>query len=175
MNALAHGAESLYSPLANPVAEIAALRGAELIAASLDTCPAERDRANLALGALLCGYAVDSTGFALHHVLGQTIVRTCGTPHAETYAALLPRTMEAMRPRAPAAIAAIAAALGTEPERIGERIEQLGGGRRRLSELGAGADCVERVVEAAGTREQLAMTPDPPSPDELRAIVEAAF
>ena len=32
MNALAHGMEALYTPLANPVAERAALRGAELIA-----------------------------------------------------------------------------------------------------------------------------------------------
>ena len=33
MNALAHAVEALYTPLANPVAEIAALRAAELIAA----------------------------------------------------------------------------------------------------------------------------------------------
>jgi alcohol dehydrogenase class IV len=175
INALAHGAESLYTPLANPVAEMAALRGAELIATALDADPAERDRAALALGALLCGYAVDSTGFALHHVLGQTTVRTCGTPHAETYAALLPRTMVAMRDRAPDAIAALAAALGTNPERIGERIEALGGGRRGLGELGADRECIDRVVEAAGQRDQLAMTPDPPDAAEIRRIIEAAW
>ena len=37
MNALAHGADSLYTPLSNPVAELAALRGARLIATALDT------------------------------------------------------------------------------------------------------------------------------------------
>src|SRR4029077_10297016 len=47
INALAHGADSLYTPLANPVAEMTALRGAELIAISLDQDPAERDRAAL--------------------------------------------------------------------------------------------------------------------------------
>ena len=36
MNALAHGAEALYVPLANPVASLAALRGAELMAGALD-------------------------------------------------------------------------------------------------------------------------------------------
>lgn len=174
MNALAHGAESLYTPLANPVAGMAALRGAKLIATALDADPAERDPAALALGALLCGYAVDSTGFALHHVLGQTTVRTCGTPHAETYAALLPRTMEAMYPRAPDQIAALAEALGTEPKRIGERIEALGG-RRRLGELGAERGCIDAVVEAAGQRDQLAMTPDPPDAAEIRRIIEAAW
>ncbi len=72
MNALAHGAEALYGPRANPVATLAALRGVELLAAG--------DRA---LGSLLCAYAVDSAGYALHHVLGQTTVRVCGTPHAD--------------------------------------------------------------------------------------------
>ena len=33
MNALAHAMEALYTPIANPVAELAALRAATLIAA----------------------------------------------------------------------------------------------------------------------------------------------
>src|SRR5947207_12457462 len=44
MNALAHGAESLYVPLANPVGSLAALRGAELIASSLNEAGQARDR-----------------------------------------------------------------------------------------------------------------------------------
>src|SRR5919198_3145689 len=63
INALAHAAEALYVPLANPVASLAALHGAELIASPLDQRPAERDRGALALGALLCAYAMDSTGY----------------------------------------------------------------------------------------------------------------
>ena len=92
---------------ANPVATLAALRGVELLAAG--------DRA---LGALLCAYAVDSAGYALHHVLGQTTVRVCGTPHAETYAALLPHTMAAMLERAPMQMAELAAAVGATPEAL---------------------------------------------------------
>ena len=101
MNALAHGADSLYTPFANPVSQMTALRGAELIAASLDQAPAERDRAALALGSILCGYAIDSGMFAIHHVICQTLVRVCGSPHAETNAAILPRAMAFMAPRAP--------------------------------------------------------------------------
>ncbi|MGH2963296.1 MAG: iron-containing alcohol dehydrogenase, partial [Solirubrobacterales bacterium] len=52
MNALAHGADSLYTPLVNPVTEMAALRGAGLLAGALDQALAERDRAALALGAI---------------------------------------------------------------------------------------------------------------------------
>ena len=43
MNALAHGADSLYTPLANPVSELTALRGAAAIAAALDEAPGERE------------------------------------------------------------------------------------------------------------------------------------
>ena len=175
MNALAHGAESLYTPLANPVAEMAALRGAELIAIALERDRAARDRGALALGALLCGYAVDSAGFAIQHVLCQTVVRVCGTPHADTYAAVLPRTMEAMRDRAPEAIASLAAALRTDPQRIGERIDALAGGPVRLGELGADHDLLGRVVEVAMQRTELARTPEPPSAEELAQLLESAW
>ena len=91
MNALGHGADSLYTPLANPVSEWAALRGAAAIAAALDEAPAQRDHTELALGSVLCAYALDSAGLGLHHVVCQTLVRICGSPHAETNAAILPR------------------------------------------------------------------------------------
>jgi alcohol dehydrogenase class IV len=90
MNALAHGADSLYTPLADETSREAGLRGAGMIAATLDQAPGRRDRPALAVGALLCAIAVDRAGIALHHVLGQTVVSVLGTPHAETYAALLP-------------------------------------------------------------------------------------
>ncbi len=45
MNALAHGADTLYSPFSNPVSEMTALRGAELIGSALDEEREERDRA----------------------------------------------------------------------------------------------------------------------------------
>ena len=118
MNALGHGAEALYVPFANPVGTLSALRGAELIASALDQPPGERDRGGLALGSILCAYALDSTGFALHHVVCQTLVRMVGTPHADTNATMLPRTMDAMRGRAPEEIASLAHALGVEPDEI---------------------------------------------------------
>ena len=175
MNALAHGAESLYTPLADPVSRDAALRGAELVAGALDQAPAERDRAALALGALLCALAVDRAGIALHHVLGQTLVRACGTPHAETYAALLPETIEAMRVRAPEPIAALAAAIGAEPDDISTRIRRLAGDRR-LGELGADRACIDAVVEGAMARPELfQMTPGEVERSDLVAILDAAW
>jgi alcohol dehydrogenase class IV len=175
MNSLAHGAEALYTPLANPVATMAALRGARFLAGALDQARAERDRAALALGSILSAYALDSALFALHHVVSQTLVRVLGLRHADTNAAILPRAMEAMRPRAPDAIASLAAALGTPPEAIGERIEELAGGRRRLSELGADPAAIDQALDAILERGELGMTPDPPDRDELRRLIEAAW
>jgi alcohol dehydrogenase class IV len=175
MNALAHGAEALYVPLANPVATLAALRGAELIATALDQPAAERDRGALALAALLCGYAVDSAGYAVLHVACQTLVRITRTPHAETYATMLPRVMDAMRGRAPEQIASLAQALGAEPDEIRARIESLGGGPRRLRDLGASPERIESACHAMMQRDELANTPDPPGPEELRRLVEDAW
>jgi alcohol dehydrogenase class IV len=176
MNALAHGAESLYTPLADPLSRADALRGAELIATALDQEPGERDRAGLALGALLCAAAVDrAAGIALHHVLGQTTVRVLGTPHAETYAALLPRTMDAMRERAPEQIESLARALGTEPDSIGSRIAELAGDRH-LGELGADRERIDEVVDGALARPELVQqTPGGVDRADLVAILEAAW
>jgi alcohol dehydrogenase class IV len=174
MNALAHGADSLYTPYANPVSRHCALQGAGLIAGALDQDPAERDRPALALGSILCGYAIDSGLFGLHHVICQTLVRVCGSPHAETNAAILPRAMEALVPRAPEQMAELAAALGTEPEGIAARLVELG----RPEGLGAaGADRgrLEEALDGIEARAELRFTPDPPGREELRRIVEASW
>ena len=175
MNALAHGADSLYTPLADPISRETALRGAGLIAGALDMSREERDDGALALGALLCAIAVDRAGFALHHVLGQTAVRVLGIPHAETYAALLPRTTGAMRPRAAARGGGLAEALGTEPEEIEERIDDLAG-HRRIGELGADRTRIDEVVDLAMRRPELAqMTPGEVQRSDLAGILEAAW
>ena len=108
MNALAHGAESLYTPFANPVATMAALRGAELIATALEDAVGRERAQGLALGALLCAYAVDSALFALHHVVCQSLVRVLALAHAETNATMLPHTMMAMRSRPSPPISGVA-------------------------------------------------------------------
>jgi alcohol dehydrogenase class IV len=175
MNALAHGADSLYTPRADKSSREIALRGAGLIAAALDQQRERRDRCALALGALLCAIGVDRAGFALHHVLGQSTVRVLGLPHAETYAALLPRTTEAMRERAPEQVQALADALGTESDRIGERIAELAG-NRRIGELGADRSRIDEVVEVAMARHDLSrMTPGKVEQSDLAGILEAAW
>jgi alcohol dehydrogenase class IV len=175
MNALAHGADSLYTPFANPVSEMTALRGAELIATSLDRDPEERNRAPLALGSLLCGYAIDSGAFGLHHVICQTLVRVCGSSHAETNAAVLPRAMALLVAQAPDRLADLAAALETDPEDIEARLLQLGGDPPGLAAAGADRDQLDRALDSMLVRPELAFVPAPPSREELAELIERAW
>jgi len=175
MNALAHAADSLYTPFANPVSEMTALRGAELIATALDQDPTGRDRENLALGSILSGYAIDSGMFALHHVVCQTLVRVCGTPHAGTNAAILPRAMAFMAPRTPDNLEPLAEALGTTPDQIAPRILELGGNPPGLGDLGGDRDKLPEAIDAMLLRPELAFAPEPPTRSDLEALVETAW
>ncbi len=109
LNALGHAVEGPCTVLANPVATLAAHEAARLLA--LGWAGEEPDRDALALGALLAGYVIDSTGLGLHHVLAQTLVRVAGAGHGPANAALLPHTIGALGRRAPEAIAALTAAV----------------------------------------------------------------
>jgi maleylacetate reductase len=175
MNALAHGADSLYTPFANPVSQMTALRGAELIASALDQDPAERERDSLALGSLLCGYAIDSGAFATHHVICQTLVRICGCPHAGTNAAILPRALAFIAPRAPDNLGPLASVLQTDPDTIEERVLQLGGDPPGLGEIGAERDKLDEALDSILLRPELAFSPEPPDRDELRHLIESAW
>jgi alcohol dehydrogenase class IV len=176
MNALAHGADSLYTPFANPVSEMAALRGAELIASSLDHDTGERNPAPLALGSLLCGYAIDSAMFGLHHVICQTLVRVCGSPHAETNAAILPRALALLVARAPDRLADLAAAIETDPEDIEARVLQLGGDPSGLGAIGAERSKLDEALDSMLLRPELAFVPGPPlNKGDLAELVESAW
>jgi alcohol dehydrogenase class IV len=175
MNALAHGADSLYTPFANPVSWMTALRGAELLAASLDEERGERDRAALAQGSLLCAYAIDSAAFGVHHVICQTLVRICGSPHAETNAAILPRSMAFMAPRAHDRLASLAEAIATDPEDVEARILELGGDPAGLGDLGADRGRLDEAIESMLLRAELAFTPEPPSRDDLAELIDSAW
>ena len=169
MNALAHGMEALYTPLANPVAERAALRGAELIASG-----------DVALGAFLCGWASGMTGFAVHHATCQLLVRTAGSPHAQTNAVMLPHFAGLMAGRAPGVMGEFARALGDpdgDPEAAAGRAAKLSArsGHTRLATLGVEEQHLPPVAAAVMQHPALANTPDPQDEDELLALLRDAL
>ena len=174
MNALAHGADSLYTPFANPVSRMTALRGAESIATALDEDPAERHRETLALGSILCGYAIDSGAFSLHHVVCQTLVRICGAPHAGVNAAILPRAMSFIAPRTPDGLEPLATAVGTSPDVIEARLLELGGNPPGLGDQGADPNKLPEAIDAMLLRPELAFSPEPPA-DLTRSQLAASL
>jgi len=174
MNALAHGADTLYLPGSNPVSEMAALRGASLIAGALDEEREQRDRAALALGSILCGYAIDSAGLGLHHLVCQTLVRVCGTPHAETNAAILPHALAYLAERAREPYGRLAESLGTEMSRIAERVTALGY-PKRLGDIGGDESKLGEAIEAMLRRPELDRVPGPPTAEDLERLVRQAW
>jgi alcohol dehydrogenase class IV len=178
LNALAHAVEALYTPLANPVAEMVGLRACVLIGHGLESD--EPDRDDLALGALLAGWASGCTGYAVHHVLCQTLVRVCGTPHAATNALMLPHSIALMADRAPEAIGLVARALGADDNDAFAAVERarslsLRAGPAKLSELGVDSHQLPDVAMQAAARAEMQNTPRPPSRNELLDALEAAF
>lgn len=175
MNALAHGADSLYTPLANPVSVETAIRGAGLIAAALDHGPAGRNRDDLALGSILCGYAIDSAGLGLHHVICQTLVRICGAPHAETNAAILPHAIAFLAVRAPDTFAPLASALGADLPGLAPRLTELGR-PPTLEPLSTQPENLEPAFEAMLKRSELRYVPGAAvTQSDLAEIVSAAW
>ncbi len=172
MNALAHAIEALYTPLANPVAEDAALRAVTQIALGLTI-----GTRTLPLGALLAGYASGSAGFAVHHAACQTIVRTLGTPHAATNAVMLPHFARMMESRAPRQMELVGAALGNRDVAPSDTLRALASqaGVTRLSELGVERAQLDAVVKATLQHPALGNTPDPPGADELTEVLERAL
>ena len=67
-----------------------------------------------------------------------------------------------MRERAPAEIAALAEAIGTDPAGIEARILELGGDPAGLGEAGAERSKLEEALDAIESRPELGFTPDPP-------------
>ena len=105
LNALGHAAEGPCTPRANPVATLAALEAARLLAGAFRRA-GQPDRDALALGALLAGYTIDSTVYGLHHVLSQTLVRLAGVGHGPANAIMLPAHARRARLALPRLVAA---------------------------------------------------------------------
>ena len=114
--------------------------------------------------------------FGLHHVVCQTLVRVCGSPHAETNAAILPRAMALLLTRAPDRFAGLAAALGTDPEGIEARLLQLGGNPAGLEAIGADRTKLDDALDAMLLRPELTFAPGPPlTKGDLAELLDAAW
>jgi alcohol dehydrogenase class IV len=177
-NALGHAAEGPLTPRGNPVATLAALEAARLLAGAFASPgssaedPGARDA--LALAALLAGYVIGSTGYGLHHVLAQTLARFTDVGHGGANALVLPHSLRALRSRAPGFIGQLEVALGQDPPTFAERLLALTG-TPSLRVAGVTQAQLDQCAQEAVGRPELHLTPPAADRDELRALYRAAY
>jgi alcohol dehydrogenase class IV len=178
MNAIAHCAEALWTPAANPVTDAVAGDGITRLASGLRAAhvdPTDLDaRAEALRGAWLAGSALAVGGTGLHHKLCHVLGGSFGLPHAEVHAAVLPWVVDYYRDAAPAALARIATALGADDAVAGLRELaddlDLGGGLAGLGLLEAAlGEAADQAVEVAPH------TPKPIDRDGIREILGSAY
>jgi alcohol dehydrogenase class IV len=175
LNALGHAFEAPMTVAANPIATLAAHEAARLLAGAweaVDPDPDQRDA--LAFGALLSGYALDATGFGLHHVMAQTLARFAGVDHSAANAIVLPHTTRALARRRPQRMALLEVAIGEDPASVAASLAARTG-TTRLRDAGVTEDQVATCAGEAAKRPQLELTPPPADRAELLALYEEAW
>jgi alcohol dehydrogenase class IV len=164
-NSLGHAAEGPATIRASPLPALAGREAARLIGAAYAGGD-DPDRDALALAALLAGYAIDSAGYGLHHVLSQTLVRLAGVGHGPANAAMLPHTLVALERRgAPGAGELVG--LATDLARRAEAV--------RLRDLGVAEAALDGLADAAASRAELDLIPPRADRDELRELYASAY
>ena len=154
LNAIAHAAEGLYAPDANPVIDLMAEAG---IRAGANALPRlERDprdvdaRGDALVAAWLCGTVMGSITVGLHHKLCHILGGSFGLPHAETHAVILPQAMAYNAPAAPGAMQRIARALGASGAPAGLfDLAVRHGAPTALEDIGMRAEDLDRAAAIA--------------------------
>ena len=155
MNALAHCAEALWAPQTDPITDALALDGARRITRHLPSAYSEADaaaRGQVLVASGLAGTALGTVGTSIHHALCHLLGGMYDTPHALTHAIVLPYAVKFVRPAVPAAVARLAAAMGTVSEELPAAIWSLSrsvGTPHGLRAIGITEHQIEQAVEAA--------------------------
>ena len=185
LNAVAHAVEALYAADASPIVLLLAAESLRALAAAAPRVvrePSQMEARSLALyGAWLAGLALGSATMGLHHKLCHVLGGTFALPHAETHAIVLPYAVAYNAPAAPAAMRAVAAALGVGDEGVATQrvpdalrrlaLEVLGGagGPTTLAELGLSEDDAGRAATLAAARPY--PNPRPVVADAVRSLL----
>ncbi len=147
-NALGHATTALFSDRATPISRAVAREAIERLVSGWSG--ADPERATLALGALLAGWAVDHSGLGPPHVLAQSAVRLAGLEHAPANAALLAATIAATRSLRPVEFERLDRSLGVALESVAERLRDLA--RADLGALATDEELLNRTIELAVRR-----------------------
>jgi alcohol dehydrogenase class IV len=171
-NALGHAVEAPCTVRANPVSTLAAHEAARRLISAFRGPAPDRDAA--ALGALLAAYAMDSTGYGLHHVLSQTLVRYAGASHGGANAVMLPHTIRALAWRCPERMTEFEAAIGRDPAKAALDLATHSGATT-LTALGVSSEALTKAADVAAERPDLDNTPPRATRAEILTLYEHAL
>jgi alcohol dehydrogenase class IV len=171
-NSLAHAVEATTTTLASPVPTLAAREAQRLIDVAWlveDEDPGPVAREQLALAALLSGYAIDAAWYGLSHVMSQTLVRVGGAQHGPANAAVLPVAIEALERRNPGRVDPDGTLAGLA-RKLARRA-----GADGIRKLGVPEERLDACADAAAHRGELDLTPPRADGDELRDLYARAW
>jgi maleylacetate reductase len=174
LNALAHCAEALWAPDADPVTDAIALEGARRLRQHLPAAYASGDpaaRGEVLIAACLAGSALGTVGTSLHHALCHLLGGMFDAPHAETHAIVLPYLVGYLQPAVPEAARRLAQALNTSEQALARDIWELGwsvGTPAGLRSVGIREEQIPLLTQAA-----LDKRLSSPRPLEYRALHDA--
>jgi len=178
INAIAHAAEALYAPDANPIISLLAEEGIRALRDGLPRLKAAPDhldaRGSCLYGAWLCGTVLGAVGMSLHHKLCHTLGGTFNLPHAETHTVILPHALAYNRGAAPEAMQRIASAIHATDAAAGafDLAERLGA-PTSLKAIGMPQSGLERAAELA-TQNQYP-NPRPLERAAIRELLQNAY
>jgi maleylacetate reductase len=179
LNALAHCAEALWAPSADPVTDAIALDGARRLRQHLPAAYATDDpaaRGEVLIAACLAGTALGTVGTSLHHALCHLLGGLFDAPHAETHAIVLPYVVSYLRPAVPEAARRLAQALGTSEHALARSIWDLGrsvGTPAGLRSVGIREEQIPLLTQAALDKQL--PSPRPLGYGPLNEVLHAAW
>jgi alcohol dehydrogenase class IV len=178
MNALAHCAEALYGPGANPITSMMAERGIAILASGLPRVVSDPDdldaRGDVLVGAYLAASAFAAAGSGIHHKICHVLGGAYDLPHAEMHTVVLPHSLALVGPSEPDAMTRIGVALGSPdvPAAVYDLAVSLGA-PTDLQTIGLSA---EHLDEAAGLiADAVPGNPKPIDIPAIRALLADAF
>lgn len=178
INAIAHAAEGLYAPDANPITSLMAEEGIGALAAALPALAADpgdiEARSDALYGAWLCGAVLGTVAMGLHHKLCHTLGGSFNLPHAEVHTVVLPHALAYNAAQAPRAMQRMARALhAADPARAVYDLAARHGAPVSLRAIGMPAAGLDRAADLAVQNEY--PNPRPLERDALRALLQRAF
>jgi alcohol dehydrogenase class IV len=153
LNALAHCADSMWAPRADPIDAALAAEGIRALASGLPRVAADPSglpgREETLYGAYLAAVAFASAGSGLHHKICHVLGGMFDLPHAATHAVVLPYVLALNLPFAGAAADRMARAFGSETALDGlQALRRRLDAPRALRDYGFTEESIPAAVEA---------------------------